>query len=240
MKTIILVRHAMAEDLQEAVSDISRSLIKKGIQEAKDAASFIKGRVSASSPSVIFISSPTSRALETAHIFAHKLEYPTAKILIKEMLYTDPSPQSFLTMIGGINEIYDTAILFGHAPSINEWASFLIRGFEFDMPKSGIVALECAISSWQEIKKECGILKYFEYPDNNSKKAREFKKDLSSKLSMHVSEWLSGINPDVSLHCSKSVDKNVEKIIQSFFKDLNGRTYYRNLNGKTSGKPTDQ
>jgi len=240
MKTIILVRHAIAEDLQEAVSDISRSLIKKGVQEAKNAATFIKRRVAASSPSLIFISSPTSRALETAHIFAQKLEYPTAKILIKEMIYTDPSPQSFLTMIEGLSELYDTIILFGHAPSINEWASFLIRGFEFDMPKSGIVALECAINSWHEVKKECGTLKYFEYPDNNSKKAKEFKKDLSSKLAMHVSEWLNGINPEVSHHCSKSVEKNVEKIIKNFFRDLNGRTYYRNLNGKTSGKPTDQ
>lgn len=234
MKTIILVRHAMAEDLQEAVSDISRSLVKKGVHEAKNAANFIKGRVTEDSQTLLFISSPTSRALETAHIFAKKLDYPAARILIKEMIYNDTSSESFLAMVREISDTYDTIMIFGHVPSINEWASFMIKGFEFDIPKSGIVALECPFNSWKEVETKSGKLKYFEYPDDDSKKAKEFQKDLSFKLAMHVSQWLDSINPEVSKHCSKSVEKNAEKIIKNFFKDLNGRTYYRDLNGKTS------
>ncbi|RPH51476.1 MAG: hypothetical protein EHM85_06450 [Desulfobacteraceae bacterium] len=176
MKTICFVRHATAEDRKKGVSDISRTLVNEGVKEAKNAAKRIKDRVFVNSRSVIFISSPANRALETAHIFARKLNYPESKILHKDAVYNDSSSKSFFTIIKEIDEVHDAAVLFGHNPSLSELTSSLIKGFKFDIPKSGIVILVFSQNSWKAIKKQTGILTYFEYPDEKSKKQTNFKR----------------------------------------------------------------
>lgn len=224
MKTIILVRHATAEDMKEGVSEISRSLVKEGVKEAKSAAKFIKERISGDSESSIFISSPADRALETAHIFANKTNYPAAKILIKEMIYSDPLSESFLTMIHELPDSYNTAVVFGHNPSISEWASLLVKQFEFDMPKSCVVGIEFNMDSWKELKKESGTIKYFVYLDENSKKYDKLCNNLGSKLAPYISQWLAAINLEASICCSKAVEKQANKIIRLFLEELNGKT----------------
>lgn len=224
MKRLILVRHAMSEDRKEGVPDISRTLVKEGIKEAVNAAKSLKGRVSGCSPSVVFISSPADRALETANLFARKLHYPKDKILLKESVYSEPSSKSFLTMIKKVEDSYDTAVVFGHNPSISEWASLFVKEFKIDLPKSGIVALEFSHNSWKEIEKQTGLLAYFNYSKESPKKTKEFQKGLSLKLVRHITEWLKGINPEASKRVSKSLEKHTDKIIKTFLKNLNRKT----------------
>lgn len=217
MKNVLLVRHAKADNLREGLSDFSRSLIKEGMNDAKDMAKKIRDKISGS---MIFISSPANRALETAHIFAEKFDYPTTKILLKDSVYEDASPESFIALLHEIEDSYDTAVLFGHNPSISAFASVLIKDFEFGMPKSGVLGFEFALSSWKEIGVHTGILKCVGYPSEKCGKEDPFQRALSAEISFAVSQVLNRINPASSEKILKSVEKHAGKIAKNFTKNL--------------------
>jgi len=127
-------------------------------------------------------------------------------------------------MIKKVEDSYDTAVVFGHNPSISEWASLFVKEFKIDLPKSGIVALEFSHNSWKEIEKQAGLLAYFKYSKDSPKKSKEFQKGLSLKLARHITGWLKGINPEASKRVAKSLEKHTDKIIKTFLKNLNRKT----------------
>lgn len=216
MKTLILVRHASAEASGENGSDLSRSLIKEGVQEAKKAARRIKETVEEGIPTAIFISSPAARSLETAHIFSKILKYPEAKILIKESLYQDASLESLLGVIGEIEDSYNTIFLFGHNPSLSDWASSFGRNIDLEIPKAGIVAFTFEKESWKEVAPREGRIKYFLGPKDKSRKTEEFEKRLSDRLATHIAEWLDEI---AGRHDLKAIEKHASKIIKKVLRD---------------------
>lgn len=195
MKTLILVRHAKAEARREYESDFDRILLKKGVKDAKKMAETIKNRVSGKT---LFMSGNTNRAFETAHLFAEKLGYPAVKILLKDMIYNNPSQEQFLELIKKIEDSYETVIIFGHNPSLSEFASYLIKDFEFDIPQAGIAAFSFDKKRWQEIEKQSGILKFAEYPVKRSKGINLFESTFTTKISEAISEALKNINPNAA------------------------------------------
>ena len=221
MKKVFLIRHAKAENLKEGLSDFSRSLVKEGMKESKDIAKKITDEVS---DNMILISSPAHRALETAHIFAEKLNYPAAKILLKDSVYTESSSESFMTLLEEIEDTYDAVMLFGHNPGISEFASLLIteKDFQFDIPKSGILEFDFSQNSWKEIEKHTGLLRRVDYP---KKYRNRFKESLNVKISQAFSELLNRINTDSSKNIQQSVEKHAAKIAKKFTKDLRRKTH---------------
>ncbi len=232
MKNLMLVRHAKAEPLREYESDFSRPLIKKGMKDAKKMAEKIKGRISGK---VLFITSDANRAFETAHIFAGKLNYPTVKILLKDIVYHDPTPERFLELVQQIDDSYDTIILFGHNPSLSTFASSLIKDFEFDIPKCGVAAFEFDKSSWREIELQGGILKFAEYPVKKSEEVSAFEQSLVVKISESISDALKNINPDAASNVLKSIAKHSAKLAGNFTGNLKN-----NKSDKKSSYKTDK
>ncbi|MGD9732298.1 MAG: histidine phosphatase family protein [Desulfamplus sp.] len=220
MKNLFLVRHAKAETMKEYDSDFSRPLIKKGLKDAKKMAEKIKERFKGNA---LFISSPSNRAFETAHIFAGKLNYPTVKILLKDTIYYDPSPEQLLELIKEIDDAYDTIMLFGHNPYLSQFASFLIKDFEFDIPKCGVAAFAFDKQSWKEIELQSGILKFAEYPEKSSKDVNSFEQSLIIKISEAISEALKDINPDAASNVLKSIAKHSAKLACNFTGSLKSK-----------------
>lgn len=218
MKNVFLVRHAKAEEPKEGLSDFSRSLVEEGMNDAKNMAKKISGKISGN---MLFISSPANRALETAHIFAERLNYPAAKILLKESVFDGPSEQ-FLTLLKETEDSYDTVVLFGHNPSISEFASLLIKDFQFDIPKAGVLEFDFSQNLWKEIEKHTGLLRRVDYP---KKYRNRFKESLNVRISQAFSELLSRINTDASKNIQQSVEKHAAKIAKKFTKDLRRKTH---------------
>jgi len=222
MKQLFLVRHARAENMKEGMNDFSRILLKEGIQDAKNISRKIKLRVNGNT---IFLSSPANRALETAHIFAQKLHYPAAKILLHDSLYNDSTNEDFFELIRGVDDSYDTAFVFGHNPALNILASSLLKGFEFNIPKSGVVAFEFDTNFWEEIDKQAVILMSFKYPFKKAGKAKDFEKTVTSLLSREILDVFSRINPVYSKEMRKSVEKQSYRLSRRFIKELNRKTH---------------
>ncbi|MBF0572154.1 MAG: histidine phosphatase family protein [Desulfamplus sp.] len=231
MKNVLLVRHAKAQEHREFDYDFNRPLIKKGLKDAKKMADKIKNRLSGK---VLFISSNSNRAFETAHIFAGRLDYPMEKILLKDFIYHDPKPEQFLELIKAADDSYSTIILFGHNPSLSDFASFLIKDFEFDIPKCGVVAFAFDNNSWKQIEKQGGVLKFAEYPVRKSEQVSAFENTLIVKITESVLDALENINPNAANNVLKSIAKHSTKLAKNFTDTLKHHKAYKKPFHKTN------
>ena len=127
MKTIYLIRHAKAAKKKEKSSDFKRTLVKQGQEEAKLMARKLKRERII--PELI-ISSPASRSLETAHIYAKKLGYPVKKIMLNETLYEDMSEEALLFIVRNQDDKYGSLMMFGHDPSFSNFTNYLLKDFK--------------------------------------------------------------------------------------------------------------
>ena len=85
---------------------------------------------------------------------------------MKEFFFnnSDQADGSFLGIVHMVEDEHDSVMLFGHSPSMDNFAQFLIRDFEKDIPTSGVIGVECNVDSWSEISEGQGKLKLFEIP----------------------------------------------------------------------------
>lgn len=161
MKSIILIRHAKAQDLHQAITDFQRSLTTKGEKQAALMAQKLKEK------DILIdtmISSSANRAFETASIFAEILKYPQNEIEADESFYNYYSTNNFLEYISQINDLNQTIALFGHNPDISNLAYNLSKNFDEAMPKCGVLGLVFDTNSWKKIQARTGKVLFLEYP----------------------------------------------------------------------------
>ena len=159
MKTLYLVRHAKSSWKQPELSDFERPLNKRGKNDAPFMGKLLSDK--GVNPALI-ISSPAKRAAATAKIIASEINYPKDEIAFDENIY-DAMGRGLLEIISGIDEKYNSAMLFGHNPGLTVLQNNLSGHFVDNIPTSGVVALEFN-SSWSDIELNSAKFLFFEYP----------------------------------------------------------------------------
>jgi len=162
MKKIILVRHATAVGHVTDGKDFDRSLRKKGRREARAMAGWYR-RI-AHVPDLL-LSSPAKRAIETARIFAKEIGYPRKKIVQDEALYGGLEPSDFLTIFKTLDDKHESVMVFGHDPSFSDFAQYIVKGFDQNLPKCSVFGVTASRRSWTMIRRGDGHLEIFEHPD---------------------------------------------------------------------------
>ena len=214
-KTIYLVRHGKAERKAVSIPDFQRSLIKEGKKESKKAAKRFKEQ---STTLDLLISSPANRALETAHIFAKELDYPVEKIVLEEVLSQDPSQEDMLKIIKELDDACSTVMLFGHNPFFLDLASYLVKDFQNDIPKSGIVGITFDQSIWAEIKAGEGALVFYDYPGYKADLRKKNEETLVSNLHNCIVSELSRTDAPAAKSMEKTITKAVQDIVKRFMR----------------------
>jgi phosphohistidine phosphatase len=159
-KTLILVRHATAEDQNFRTRDFDRNLNNKGLAEAETMGNWLAA--SGARPD-IFISSPAFRAFKTAEIFAKQLGVTTGSINSRSDIY-DGGPRAYLSAVNTVSESFSTLILFGHNPDITYFAEYLSGASIGSMKKSGVAFIEFGDQKWEEISAKTGNLVLYKTP----------------------------------------------------------------------------
>lgn len=160
MKRLIIVRHAKAEQ-SGYDRDFQRELSDKGKEDAFNVANDLKERKIF--PNYI-ISSPATRALTTARIFAEKLNFPQQDIIEKKGLYFDFTTQEFVDLIHTVPDQCETLFVFGHNPFMYFVAENMSQNFNGDMPTCSTVVLEFSATSWKKVEARKGHLILHLYP----------------------------------------------------------------------------
>ena len=215
MKTLYLVRHAKANKGKSNSPNSKRSLTKKGKNDAAKMAKKIKrnGVI----PDVL-ISSPAKQAIQTAQIFAKTINYPKDKIIRSGSIDegTESSENLLMQSVHEIDDQNQSAMIFGHAPLLAEFAQYLRKDFTETLPTCGVVCLDFPNVFWSKISKGRGIIKFFDYPKKQKKLKAAMKKDLESKVIDSMTQTLSEMNADVAQRMKKSVKKSGKELSQRF------------------------
>jgi len=215
MKTLFLVRHSKAVTRKANLPDFRRTLVKAGEKKSMSMAKKLKKE--GVTPDLI-ISSTANRALETAHLFARHLDYPTNDIEVKDALYNEMSPEALLYLVRQVDNTYKSIMLFGHNPAFTDFASYLVRGFDQDIPKTGIVGIQFQKDSWKEVSKGDGKVEFFEYPKRLAKTMKRLEAELRSEIIKATQDILEHVDTKSAERIKKQVSKAGDKIAKDFIK----------------------
>lgn len=163
MKEITLIRHAKSDWGEAFLNDADRHLNERGLRDAYFMSEwFAKNK---SRPDKI-LSSPATRALNTALIFARALSLKEESVLLEPKIY-EASLESLLRIVQTQNSSYDHLLLFGHNPGFTALCNELSEDVFIDnLPTCGIASYLLNAKSWKEIGSKKCKLNYYEFPKN--------------------------------------------------------------------------
>ena len=148
MKTLFLVRHAKSSKDDPSLPDRERPLNDRGMHDAPKMGQRLAER---DVKIDLIVSSPATRALSTAELFAKQLDYKSKDIVIDERLY-ESSPDKLLKVINEFGEKPRRLMLFGHNPEFTALAQRLSSKV-MEMPTCAVAEFEFDIRSWSEVAK---------------------------------------------------------------------------------------
>ena len=160
MKILYLIRHAKAEWARSDQSDFDRPLSGQGESEARSIGSLLAAR--GIRPDLI-LTSPAVRALETAKIIAHEIDYNESAISTQRLIY-EGDLSDWLQSIGQFEGAHKTVFFVGHNPTITDLLNVLTDVKIKSYPTCGAARVECDMSSWTDLKPGIGKLTSFDSP----------------------------------------------------------------------------
>lgn len=159
MKEVYLIRHAKSSWEYEGVADYDRPLKGRGIRDAHHVSAALADQHAR--PQALY-SSPATRAVHTAMIFARNLNFPFSSIQLKEDLYMC-SESELLSFIRQIDDKYTSIMLFSHNPTITNFVNKCISQRIDNVPTTGVVCFHFEVEKWAETNFEAQLT-LFNYP----------------------------------------------------------------------------
>lgn len=162
MKELILVRHAKSDWANESVKDIDRHLNDRGYADAYQLSQWYKSEFSLPD---LMVSSPATRAINTAFIFARTFGMPEAQVMVHGDLY-ESTLEEYLKVISGMDKKINRLMMFGHNPAITNLTNELNKDLMFEnIPTCGIIKIGFPYNSWTEVvEKKHGQLLLNKFP----------------------------------------------------------------------------
>lgn len=160
MKTIYLVRHAKSDWGNASTGDFDRTLNERGMKNAPVMAARLKKK--GILPELI-ISSPATRALTTAELFCETLGYPEEKIQKRVEIYRG-GVLHLLKIVQQIPDTCESAMLFGHNPTLTEFSNLLTGSYTDNLVTCGVVSIDLDIDSWKDANPDGGKLAWYDFP----------------------------------------------------------------------------
>ncbi len=148
MKQLILIRHSKSS-WEMDVSDLERSLKKRGYNDAKLVTEALLTPEHNFDPDLILVS-PALRAKLTAQIFIENLNWLEVKSFIEPKLY-DFSGENTFDVIKSCDDSVEILVLFGHNPTFSIIASQMGSEFIDNIPTTGFVKIHFAVNSWSDV-----------------------------------------------------------------------------------------
>jgi len=147
LKTLFLVRHAKSSWKDPGLPDLLRPLNKRGRRDAP----MMGRRLARRGFEVeLILSSPATRAQQTAEALAEELLYPWDEIVTEEDLY-EADAEEILAVIKKQDEWIDSLMVVGHNPGMTSLANYLGRADFENVPTTGVLQLRYDIETWSDI-----------------------------------------------------------------------------------------
>ena len=154
MKTLLLLRHAKAENPTAGSSDINRALNERGQKEAQAIGTFIRKQ---NLTFELVLCSPAVRARETAELVLAAAEV-TANVRYDQRIY-EASPRQLLEIISEVEEDKSAVLLVGHNPGMEDLLSALTATGE-SMATGTLAKIDFNFDEWSRLTEGRGRLEW--------------------------------------------------------------------------------
>lgn len=155
--TLLLLRHAEAEDRKPDQSDFDRALTAKGVRQSTLLADELVRRHI--KPHYILCSA-ASRAKSTAEFVTSLLNIAIENIHFDASIYNADALQ-LLSAVRTTKSKYESLLLVGHNPTISSLTNFLDPDFKVGMNTCDLVQMELELNNWGELDRNMGTVKQF-------------------------------------------------------------------------------
>jgi len=158
MKTLLLLRHAKADNAAPGSSDIDRSLNERGKKEAQAIGTFIRKQ---NLVVELALCSPALRARETAELVLAAAGV-VANVRYDQRIY-EAAPRRLLEVISEVEAAKNHVLLVGHNPGIEELLRALTGKGE-PMSTGTLAKVDCNFAEWGRVSEDRGNLDWIARP----------------------------------------------------------------------------
>ena len=158
MKTLLLLRHAKAENGGAALPDLDRALNDRGRKEAQAVGTFIRKQDLALD---LVLSSSAERTRETTELVVASAD-PAVEVRYEQRIY-EAGPLRLLEVVSQIEEECSTVLLVGHNPGMEELLQLLTDRAEH-MATGTLAKIDLKASDWSKVTEEKGSLDWIVKP----------------------------------------------------------------------------
>ena len=159
-RRLFIIRHGKSSWDHEGLEDIDRPLASRGIRNAGDMAERL---LALKLLPELLLSSPASRALNTALIMSRSWGIEAENLQIRDALY-----MAYLSeidqVIGGVPAEIKNLAIFGHNPSFTAYANKFLELPLDNLPTAGVVIVTLESENWGEIGRKHVKGTYVDYP----------------------------------------------------------------------------
>lgn len=159
-RTLFIIRHGKSSWDAEGLDDIDRPLATRGTMNAEEMARRLKERGEV--PELI-LTSPASRALNTALIMSRIWELDPGSLQIHDPLYMAYISEIDEVISGVPDQVLKLAI-FGHNPSFTLYANQFLDNPLDNLPTSGVVIVTLESNTWKKINRSQVSRTYVDTP----------------------------------------------------------------------------
>jgi phosphohistidine phosphatase len=149
MKTLLIMRHAKSSWNELNIPDHDRPLNRRGKHDAPLMGKLLRDQKIALD---LIISSTAVRAETTANLIAKGSKY-NGKIVLDNLVYS-AEPMDLLNLLSKCSDGYNSILLVGHNPTVEETVQMLTNLQEITMATCAIAHLTLKIDSWTALKKK--------------------------------------------------------------------------------------
>ena len=161
MKTLVIIRHAKAEQIF-SLNDFERSLNDRGKADAPVMAKRLHKKLKIDA----IVSSPAKRTKKTAEFFADANGIDEKDIIYLSALYQAPS-SVFFEVLEALDDRFDSVAIIAHNPGITNFATQLAPDAELNnMPTCAVFAVKADVERWSAFGKAKREFLFFDYPKN--------------------------------------------------------------------------
>ena len=164
MRRLLLLRHAKAVPATDPLTDSARPLAERGLRDARLIGERL--RQHGVRPALI-LSSPATRALQTAELVAAALDYARDALALERRLYL-AEPATLLAVIAAQTAANETLLVVGHNPGLTDLAHRLLPTLDVDdLPTCAVVGLDYDDArGWADIATAAPTFAYYDFPKN--------------------------------------------------------------------------
>jgi phosphohistidine phosphatase len=149
MKTLLIMRHAKSSWNELNIPDHDRPLNRRGKHDAPLMGKLLRDQKIALD---LIISSTAVRAETTANLIAKGSKY-NGEIVLDNLVYS-ADPMDLLNLLSKCSDGYNSILLVGHNPTVEETVQMLTNLQEITMATCAIAHLTLKIDSWNALKKK--------------------------------------------------------------------------------------